>query len=358
MINQTRLQAVLAHMAALDLPQIIVSGDASLYYLMNKEIHAMERVAVLLIKADGSVHGFMNQLLCVGEVEHMISHTHCDTDNVYGMIAAELTPGKVGIDDNWFAKHAIALSMQRDDIQLCHGSMPVDLARNIKDEAEKELLRNAGRVNDQAIALAVTAIKEGVKEEEVAALAMAHFKANSTMGTDGVPCTSFGPNSAIPHHMPDDTKLVSGQAVLMDYFAKVNGYWCDMTRTFFYQSVSEKQRQVYEIVKKAQQVGIDAVRPGILLSELDTIVRNVIVEAGYGPQYIHRTGHGIGLMVHEYPDVSSASHVVAEEGMVFSIEPGIYLEGEFGVRIEDLVIVTKDGCEVLTVYPKELQVIG
>ena len=158
--------------------------------------------------------------------------------------------------------------------------------------------------------------------------------------------------------MSDNTLPRPGDSVLIDLVCPINDYWCDMTRTVFYRQVSEQHRRVYEVVRHAQQAGIDFVRPGVRMSQIDAAVRQVIVDAGYGAAFITRTGHGIGLMVHEPPDVSISCDVVAQEGMVFSIEPGIYLPGDTGVRIEDLVLVTADGCEVLTHYPKELQIIS
>ena len=131
-----------------------------------------------------------------------------------------------------------------------------------------------------------------------------------------------------------------------------------MTRTVFYKTVSQKQRQVYELVRRANEAAEAAIRPGVPLGKLDEIARKVITEGGYGPCFTHRLGHGCGIDCHEPPDVSGVSQAVCRPGMVFSIEPGIYLPGEFGVRIEDLVMVTEDGCEVLNKYPKELQVIG
>ena len=130
-----------------------------------------------------------------------------------------------------------------------------------------------------------------------------------------------------------------------------------MTRTVFYKSVSEEQKKVYEIVKAANEAGRAAVRPGVPMCEFDRAARKVIEDAGYGPYFIHRTGHGIGIEVHEHPDNSSACQVIAKPGMCFSVEPGVYLPGKFGVRIEDLVVVTENGCETLNHFTHDLIVI-
>ena len=138
---------------------------------------------------------------------------------------------------------------------------------------------------------------------------------------------------------------------------KVNGYCSDMTRTFVYKTVTDKNREIYELVKKANASAIAKIRPGVPLCELDKTARDIITEAGYGPYFNHRLGHFIGLDEHEYGDVSLSNETKAVPGMIFSIEPGIYLPGETGVRIEDLVLVTEDGVEVLNHYTKELTVI-
>ena len=135
-------------------------------------------------------------------------------------------------------------------------------------------------------------------------------------------------------------------------------YCSDMTRTVFWKEVSEKGKEVYDIVVEANRRGIEASKPGARMCDIDAACRDYITEKGYGEYFTHRTGHHIGLEDHDYGDVSAVNELVAEPGMIFSIEPGIYLPGEFGVRIEDLVLITEDGCEVLNKYTKDLQVIG
>ena len=138
---------------------------------------------------------------------------------------------------------------------------------------------------------------------------------------------------------------------------RVNDYCSDMTRTFFYQSVTEKQREVYEVVKRANLAAQAAMKPGMRFCDIDKVARDIITEAGYGPNFTHRLGHCIGIEVHDAGDVSAANQDVVEEGMIFSCEPGIYLPGEFGVRIEDLMLITRDGAMSLNKDSKELEII-
>ena len=148
--------------------------------------------------------------------------------------------------------------------------------------------------------------------------------------------------------------LKEGDAVILDVGLTWQSYCSDMTRTVFLGKATDEQKRVYDLVRAANAAGRAAVRPGVAMRDIDWAARKVIEDAGYGPYFIHRTGHGIGLEVHEYPDVSASSDAVAKPGMIFSVEPGIYLPGKFGVRVEDLVAVTEDGCETLNKTSREL----
>jgi Xaa-Pro dipeptidase len=265
-------------------------------------------------------------------------------------------PGRLGVDKFWYSKFLIGLMELRGDITPVLGSAPVDLSRMRKDEAEREHLRESSRVNDSVVGAVIQMLREGVAENELAAEVNRLFRQGGA-DSEGVQLVCFGANGTDPHHAADATRLKPGDSVIFDIFTPIRRYWCDMTRTVFYRSVSKKQREVYELVRRANETAISRIRPGVQLSEIDRTAREIIEQGGYGLQFTHRLGHGIGLDCHEPPDVSEASQQPLEAGMVFSVEPGIYLPGQFGVRIEDLVLVTQDGCEVLNRYPKELQVI-
>ena len=181
------------------------------------------------------------------------------------------------------------------------------------------------------------------------------------LGADGFsfePLVAFGANAADPHHGPDGTVIKPGDSVLFDVGCIKDGYCSDMTRTFYFQKASDEHRRIYEIVRSANETAISKIRPGVPLCELDGAARDLIAEQGYGPFFTHRLGHFIGLGEHEFGDVSSVNTQKAEPGMIFSIEPGIYLPGDTGVRVEDLVLVTEEGCEALNHYSKEFEIIG
>jgi len=246
---------------------------------------------------------------------------------------------------------------KRPELKFTHGSGPVDLNRVIKDADEIAAMRRVSEINDAAMESLVRAISAGITENELSDCLAAEYSRLGA-GSGGSRLICFGANCADPHHGSDNTKLEPGMSVLMDNFVPAPQYWCDMTRTVFYGSVSVKQREVYELVKSANETAEAMIRPGVTLAEIDRAARNVIENGGYGPNFTHRLGHGIGLECHEPPDVSAASDIPVKPGMVFSVEPGVYLPGQFGVRIEDLVLVTDTGCEILNKYPKDLLVIN
>ena len=356
-MDNQRLRRVIAQMEAEGLEQILVTATTSLYYLTGYWVEPHERMIALWLTASGKAVLFGNEIFGLSSRPELPFVAHKDGENPVAALAAAVLPGKLGIDKFWYSKFLIGLMNLRPDVRPVHGSMPVDETRKYKDAAECAAMRYASAMNDQVVAAAIGAVKEGVRENELAALVNREFLARGA-DCEGTQLVCFGPNGADPHHSGDATVLKPGDSVIFDIFTPISRYWCDMTRTVFYKRVSDKQRQVYELVRKANEAAEAAVRPGVSLSELDGIARRIITDGGYGPCFTHRLGHGCGIDCHEPPDVSSASDAVCRPGMVFSIEPGIYLPGEFGVRIEDLVMVTQDGCEVLNKYPKDLQVIG
>ena len=229
--------------------------------------------------------------------------------------------------------------------------------RVIKDENELINLRKAAQFADKAIEVGCSVIAEGKTELEV--LMAIEFE----MKKLGIQKMSFdtmvlsGPKTASPHGIPGDRKIQKGDLVLFDLGVVYNGYCSDITRTVAFGEPSEEQRNIYETVRLAEQTAVDLVRPGIKAMELDKAARDVITNAGYGQYFTHRLGHGLGISVHEYPSITGTNEFVLEEGMVFTIEPGIYHPEVTGVRIEDDVVVTANGVEVLTKFPKELQII-
>lgn len=355
MLNKERAARVRENMKRAGLDQIVVSSTESVFYLTGIYVKPMERLLALYLTSDGEATLYANEIFGLESTPDLPVVTHRDGEDAVRDLAKAVRPGVLGIDKFLYSKFLIALMSARADLKPALGSAPVDLARMCKDEAEREAMRHASKVNDKVMGEIQKQVRAGAVESELAAEVNRLYRENG--GTAGPQLVCFGPNGADPHHGGDETVIKPGDSVIFDIFAPVGRYWCDMTRTVFFGSVSEKQREVYELVRRANEAAEARAKPGVLLSELDATARGVIADAGYGKYFTHRLGHGCGLECHEPPDVSGAMEVPLQPGMVFSVEPGIYLPGAFGVRIEDLVLVTETGCEVLNKFPKELAVL-
>lgn len=222
-----------------------------------------------------------------------------------------------------------------------------------KSEQEIEALARAAAQADRAMMAGLEACRRGATEREVAQVIAQTFRED---GADEVHATlvASGPHSAFPHHEAGGRALEQGDTVVIDIVATLDGYCSDITRMLHLGQPSSEVRQVYDTVLKANQAGREAVRPGTRACDVDRATRSVIEEAGYGPYFVHRTGHGLGMDVHEPPWISATNEQLLEPGMVFSVEPGIYLPDRFGIRIEDIVVVTEDGCRCLTGLDRDL----
>ena len=234
----------------------------------------------------------------------------------------------------------------------------VEALREVKDENELSLIAQACKLTGEAFERLLPNIKEGMTEREVAEYIVSQYDAAGCDDTSFMPIVSYGANAADPHHEADDTRLKAGDCIVIDMGCRKDRYCSDMTRTFFCKSADPKFAAIHDIVREANELAESLIKPGIVLSELDKAARDHIAKAGYGEYFTHRLGHFIGQTDHEKGDVSAVSTIVAKQGMIFSIEPGVYLPGEFGVRIEDLVLVTEDGCEILNKVDKHWNIVG
>ncbi len=227
----------------------------------------------------------------------------------------------------------------------------------IKSNEEIAALKKAQQITDEVFAQLLNVIKPGISEYELAAeITYQHLlRGASKMSFD--PIVASGPNGALPHARPSGRKLQQGDLVVLDFGCFYDGYASDMTRTIAIGKPSEKATEVYEVVKEAQQRALDAAQANITTKSLDAVARTVIEQAGYGDYFTHSLGHGVGLDIHEWPRVSWQVEDMLEENMVITIEPGIYLPGELGVRIEDMVVLGSNGCEILGSSTKSMVVL-
>lgn len=357
-MKTNRVERVLATLKEMGVSQMLIVDPMSIYYLTGVYVAPFERFYGLYLNEDGKHAFFLNNLFNVPEDVGIEKVWYSDTDPVMEIVSDYIDPRyPLGVDKDLKARFLLPLMQMGAAHGYVNTSIAIDKTRGIKDEEEQDKMRVASHINDLAMAEFKKLVHEGVTEKEMAEQMMSIYL---ELGADGFsfdPLVAFGANAADPHHSPDDTVLKPGDCVLLDVGCIKDGYCSDMTRTFYYKFVSEESRVIYDTVRQANEAAIRKIRPGVPLMELDLTARNMIAHAGYGEKFTHRLGHFIGLSEHEFGDVSSVNAQPAEAGMIFSIEPGIYLEGNTGVRIEDLVLVTENGCEVLNQYPKTLDII-
>ena len=340
------------------LTQMIVADTPSIFYLTGKWIDSGERLLVLLIREAGNPLLFVNELFPQEETEWIDLVWINDTSDSIGILCGFTDKGKtLGIDKNWPSGFFLKLMGNQGGSDYVNSSLLLDSIRAQKDDAEVAFMREASKRNDEAMQQLIEAIDEDITEMEMEKILGEIYQ---NLGTDGFsfePIIAYGKNGADPHHFNGKRLLNEGDSIILDIGCKKDNYCADMTRTVFYRSVSDVAREVYETVLLANETAIAMVRPGVKFKDIDLAARGVIEAKGYGKYFTHRTGHSIGIEVHEYGDVSSSNEDLLKPGMIFSIEPGIYLEGEMGVRIEDLILVSEDGSENLNHYSKELKVV-
>lgn len=358
-MNVDRIGRVIANMEKQGLKQLLVSSLESIYYLSGLWVPQGERMLVLKVDSDGALTLFVNRMFALSGQQGAARLVEFDdVDDSVKILADMLNPGALGIEKTWPSHFLIRLMAARPDVIPALGSACVDDARMLKDAREIEALRHSSRINDEAVRALRTSLRIGDTESSVARRYTEAAIERGAQGNSFAPLVCFGEGCAEPHHATGAAALRPGDAVILDVGCDWNHAMSDITRTVFFGSATDEQKKVYDVVLRANMAAKAAVRPGVRLSDIDRAARKLIEDAGYGPRFLHRTGHGIGIEVHEPPDVSANSLAVAAPGMVFSIEPGIYLPGMFGVRIEDLVLVTEDGCEVFNQLDRDLMIVG
>ncbi|EGL83167.1 peptidase M24 [Caldalkalibacillus thermarum TA2.A1] len=255
------------------------------------------------------------------------------------------------VEENHMSYARAKWLLAQDGLKIHNISPFMEQLRMVKDEGEIVLLKEAARVTDQVLAAAMKQFKRGMTENDLVAELEYQAKKHGAAQMSFSTTVLSGKKSALPHGHSGAEPIGQGN-LLIDFGLVINGYCSDITRTFHVGEWDQKMQRVYEIVLTAQQAALEGIKPGMTLAEADRLARKVIEQAGYGPYFIHRLGHGIGLNVHEHPSVAPGRQELVKPGMVFTVEPGIYLHGQGGVRIEDAVVITDGGAAPLTSFPK------
>lgn len=358
-----RLEALRAIMAAEGVALVVLGPGAHLAWLLGVRPHADERPLLLCVTQ--SYAGFLMPAL---EADSARQHT----DLPFHLWADDDGPD-AALQDLLRASGAQAAqsvvldeTMRADFAALVQDALPgaarqftattVGALRMRKDADEYAVLKANARTADVAMQAAWAQMQVGMSELDVAEIVRASFKGQGVKPLFSI--VGAGGNGAFPHHQTGQTLLQPGDAVVMDIGGGKDGYSSDITRMAVMGAAPDGFMEVHAIVEAAVQAAMSAARPGVKAHVVDDAARQVITDAGYGAYFTHRLGHGMGVEVHETPYLTAASQSVLDEGMVFSIEPGIYLPGRFGLRLEDIVILRADGPEVLSGLPRDVRVIG
>lgn len=358
-MNQKRLDRVIDIMKDHSVPQLIISDPVAIFYLIGKWIHPGERLLALYIHQAGTVKLVINELFPQEDDLGVELIWYNDIQDSVKILSEVIQSDEViGIDKTWPAGFLLKLQEIFPQKKYVNSSLLIDEVRMIKDEQEKALMRESSRINDMVMEELIPWVVKGLTENELSDKVKEIYANHGIKKLSFPPITAYAKGGADPHHETDDSKGKTGDCVVLDIGGFYENYASDMTRTVFIGEVSPRQREIYEIVREANRRGIEAAKPGNRMCDVDLAARNYIEEKGFGKYFTHRTGHSIGLEDHEYGDVSSVNEQIIRPGQCFSVEPGIYiLEEGIGVRIEDLVIITEDGCEVINKVSKELIVV-
>ncbi|RSN24973.1 peptidase M24 family protein [Amycolatopsis sp. WAC 01416] len=362
---RARLDRRRAAAAAADTDALLIAPGSDLRYLIGQAGGSFERLTTLVIPADGVPALVLPKLEAPGYADVPADElgieivTWVDGDNAYELVADRLgKPGRVAVSDFTPALHVLAFRGALGDAEQTLAGPIVRELRMRKDAAEIQALRDAGAAIDRVHARVHEWLRPGRTEAEVGADITAAIVEEGHTHADFV-IVGSGPNGASPHHDVSERVIERGDVVVVDIGGPIaEGYNSDSTRTY---AVGEPRdadvAETYAVLQRAQQAAVDAVRPGVTAESIDAAARDIIAEAGYGEFFIHRTGHGIGLDVHEEPYIIKGNALPLEPGMAFSVEPGIYQPGRWGARIEDIVVVTEDGVEPVNQRPHDLIVL-
>jgi D-alanyl-D-alanine dipeptidase len=355
----TRIDQAVAAAQAAGLDGLLVAPGPDMQYLIGYTPTTVAERLTLLVVRPGRDPVLVLPVFERGDAEHVdvTFLDWADGQDPYAATATLLDPGRYAISDACWGLHVLALLEAQPACALQSMTAALPLLRAIKDADELERMAAAGAAVDATFEAIVRVPFAGRTELAVAADLARLLREHGHQSVDFT-IVGSGPNGANPHHGAGERVIAHGDTVVLDFGGFVDGYGSDTTRTVHVGEPTPEHLRVYEVVREAQDAAVAAVRPGVACQDVDRAARARIGAAGYGELFTHRTGHGIGVATHEPPYITAGETQMLAPGMCFSVEPGIYVPGEFGVRIEDIVAVTDDGVRRLNTSTHELQIVG
>lgn len=361
---ETRRRRAAARAGQADLAALAFVPGPNFYYLSGLHFHLMERPTLMLIMASGAVAAVMPELerskwsAAFPDAETFYWQ---DSDGYHAAFAAcaQVCSGRVGVEGMRMRMfEAAALNAHLPPDRVVDASEILEPLRICKDADEVADLRRAIAISEEALADVMAQAKAGDTEAALVARLKSAMLHHGAEGFSFDPLVLSGPNAADCHGTPDDRPIRPGETLLIDFGATYRGMNADITRTFFCEHVPTDSLAIYETVQRANARGRDVAAPGETCDAVDRETTSVLASSSFADLIVHKTGHGLGLDVHEAPQVMVGNQTALAPGMVITIEPGLYQRGALGVRIEDDVLITEDGCESLTTYPREAQCFG
>lgn len=368
-MTQQRLDKLTASLTGGQLDAVILNPGPTLKYLSGIDFHLMERPVVLFVTQNQEPVLVLPELellkvdLFPFKIKHFAYGENPDSWNDVFKKAIQLLGldgKKIGVEPRQLRLMEFSyVKASAPEADYPDASDVLAQLRLRKDEAEVKKMRKAVTIAQSALEAVIPQIKIGMTEKEIAGeLVIQLLKHGSESEMPFAPIVSAGPNSANPHASPSDRKIQAGDLLVVDWGATYEGYIADLTRTFAVGEVDDEAKKICELVMQANEAGRKASKPNVTCASVDKAARDVIEKGGYGKYFTHRTGHGIGMEGHEAPYMRGDNMMLLDVGMTFTVEPGIYLAGRNGVRIEDNMVVTENGAESLSDMPRELRVVG
>ena len=360
-----RIEALADQLLQRGLDWVVLNPGPSLRYLTGLSFHLMERPVVVLVGSNRRLKVILPELELAKVADmpfeaeiHTFGDYPATWQRIYETALQDISaiPLRVGVEPTQL--RFLELDLRRRALRnadFVDGSAALAELRMRKGVEELKAIRQAAIIAQNALLNTLETVKPGQSELQISAELMVQlFRAGSEAELPFAPIVSTGPNTANPHASPTDCVLQEGEMLLIDWGASFGGYFSDITRTFFCGDPNDEMKQIADLVERANAAARLGGRRGMVAGEVDKLARDIITEGGYGEYFTHRTGHGLGMEAHEAPYIFQGNPLILEPGMVFTIEPGIYLPGKYGVRIEDDMVVEAEGLRSLTDLPRKV----
>ena len=365
MLNKKYVNKLCGIMVKNKIDGMMLGPSTDLEFLMKYSSHPDERFQALFLLSDKR-YFYISPEITYEEIRDKLDndadiYKWGDHEEFSDIVVAAINKYKlsgksIGVNNGIAAINLIDIK-EKVNTKFINGHSILEMLRVVKDDSEIEKLEKAAKLADEVMGETIDSIRPGMTERYIKKKIEELFMQKGADGLSFEPIIASGSNSSMPHYCEDSRAIQEKDIVILDLGCKYKGYCSDISRTVFVGGITDEEKKVYDIILRSNKAGEDAVKQGVKAEDVDKASRDIIKNEGYGQYFLNRTGHGIGISVHEAPYIKSGNKQMLERGMTFSVEPGIYMQNKFGLRIEDIVVIGEDGAEVLNNFTKEIIVI-